>query len=87
MQGETLEEYADLRESVLLVRMPPYSPDLNSIEQVWRVTRRKATHNRYFPSVESLGSAVDGQFAKYSEGSEELRSRCDFRCFRQGAGN
>ncbi|MCE2504160.1 MAG: transposase [Chlorobi bacterium] len=25
----------------------PYSPDLSPIERVWKLTRRKATHNRY----------------------------------------
>ena len=37
-------EYADIRAKVRFIRMPPYSPDLNPIEQVWRITRREVTH-------------------------------------------
>ena len=28
--------------------LPPYSPELNPIERVWKLTRRLAIHNRYF---------------------------------------
>ena len=31
--------------------LPPYSPELNPIERVWKLTRRLAIHNRYFPSL------------------------------------
>lgn len=27
---------ADIREAITIESMPPYSPDLNPIEQVWR---------------------------------------------------
>jgi hypothetical protein len=28
--------------------LPPYSPELNPIERVWKLTRRLCLHNRYF---------------------------------------
>jgi len=31
-----------------LLFLPPYSPQLAPIERVWKLTRRLATHNRYF---------------------------------------
>ena len=31
--------------------LPPYSPDLNPIERVWKLTRRLATHRRTFFSI------------------------------------
>ena len=39
---------------IILDNAPWHSPDLNSIEQVWRITRREKTHNRYFSSLEKL---------------------------------
>ncbi|MCD8155076.1 MAG: IS630 family transposase [Clostridiales bacterium] len=44
---ESEDEYSDIRKAVNIVSLPPYSPDLNPIEQVWRITRREKTHNRY----------------------------------------
>jgi transposase len=44
VQEEAQPEYSDIRESVIFIKVPPYSPDLNPIEQVWRITRRENTH-------------------------------------------
>ncbi len=34
--------------------LPPYSPDLNPLERVWKLTRRRCLHNRYFPALEDV---------------------------------
>src|SRR5258708_3818641 len=34
--------------------LPPYSPDLNPIERVWKLTRRLCPHNRYFGLLAKL---------------------------------
>ena len=44
--------------------LPPYSPELNPIERVWRITRRRVIHNRYFPNMENLEEALVNQFAQ-----------------------
>src|SRR3990172_4893871 len=31
--------------------LPPYRPDLNPVERVWKLTRYQCTHNRYFPEI------------------------------------
>ncbi|MBL0164983.1 MAG: transposase [Xanthomonadales bacterium] len=36
---------------LLLLFLPPYSPQLAPIERVWKLTRRLATHNRYFATL------------------------------------
>lgn len=56
--------------------LPPYSPELNPIERVWRLTRRLVTHNRYFASLDELEEAVTRQFAKWSEPNPALRVLC-----------
>ena len=40
-----LEDVSDVLE---LFFLPPYSPDLNAIEMLWKKTRRNVTHNRFF---------------------------------------
>ena len=56
--------------------LPPYSPDLNPIERVWKMTRRKGTHNQYFPSLEAIVEAVEGIFSEWRYGNETLRRLC-----------
>ena len=56
--------------------LPPYSPELNPIERVWKLTRRLACHNRYFPTLDALVTRVERQFATWRHGSEALRRLC-----------
>lgn len=56
--------------------LPPYSPELNPIERVWRLTRRKRLHNQYFPTLESLRDAAESLFETWTKGSEDLRRLC-----------
>lgn len=55
------------RHRLRLYHLPPYSPDLNAAETVWRETRRDATHNRYFPTLKRLTRAVQTRFRTYQK--------------------
>ena len=72
--------HKDWRESMepefKLEFLPPYSPDLNPVERVWKLTRRLATHNRYFPALEDIITAVEGTFDQWHRRSESLRRLC-----------
>ena len=61
------------RHRLRLRRLPPYSPELNAAEMVWRETRRDATHNRYFPTQRGLTRAVQTQFRTYQAEPRQLR--------------
>lgn len=75
---ESGDEYADICDAVTIISLPPYSPDLNSIEQVWRVTRREKTHNRYWPNLETLASVLDDWFGLFNRPNKKLSSLCSF---------
>ena len=75
---ESEDEYADIREAITIESMPPYSPDLNPIEQVWRVTRREKTHNRYWSGLPVLTDVLDKWFGSFIEPNEKLATLCSF---------
>lgn len=79
IQEENLEEYKDIREKMEIIRLPPYSPDLNPIEQCWRITRREITHNTYFSSASMLESALDNYFSRYRMPNAKFASLCSFK--------
>jgi transposase len=56
--------------------LPPYSPELNPIERVWKLTRRLCLHNRYFGVLEGVFEAVEKQFAEWSKPNDCLRRLC-----------
>ncbi len=56
--------------------LPPYSPQLNPIERVWKLTRRTCLHNQYFPELKFVVSAVEEQFARWARPNCILRRLC-----------
>lgn len=79
VQTEALPEYRDIRDKMSFLFLPPYSPDLNPIEQVWRITRREVTHNTYFANEQVLQNALDSHFAIFRQPNEKLTSLCTFK--------
>jgi transposase len=67
---------ADQAPSFALDYLPPYSPELNPIERVWKRTRRNCVHNVYFASLNTLVEKVDAQFREWSEPNGELARLC-----------
>jgi transposase len=55
---------------------PPYSPELNPIERVWKLTRRRCLHNRYFENLKDIITAVEAEFANWTTRNDVLRRLC-----------
>ena len=55
-----------------LLFLPPYSPDLNPIERIWKLVRRLCLHNRYFPELALVTTTVERQFDQWHSGSQTL---------------
>jgi hypothetical protein len=56
--------------------LPPYIPELNPIERVWKLTRRLCTHNRYFEALEELIESVHEQFNDWPKPNDQMRRLC-----------
>lgn len=59
-----------------LLFLPPYSPQLSPIERVWKLTRRLAMHNRYFPKLGDVLKAANGCFNRWRRANAVLRRLC-----------
>lgn len=70
MRGETLFKNLEF------LFLPPYSPELNPIERVWRITRRERTHNRFFEKLQILKSVLTTYFETLRTPNEKLKSLC-----------
>jgi transposase len=66
----------DRAASFALDYLPPYSPDLNPIERVWKLTRKLCLHDQYFPTLNSVVDSVEKQFSQWTHGSEVLKKLC-----------
>jgi transposase len=61
---------------IQLLFLPPYSPDLNNIERVWKMTRRICTHNKYFVTIDELLYVVKQQMKIWSKPNQTLKNLC-----------
>jgi len=73
LHREWREEHAD---RFVLYFLPPYSPDLNPVELVWKLVRRICLHNRYFHTLKEIEDVVENQFLEWAPSSDTLRKLC-----------
>jgi len=59
-----------------LLFLPPYSPQLASIERVWKLARRLATHNRYFATLGEVLQALNACFDRWRRPNAVLKRLC-----------
>lgn len=53
------------RHRIELFRLPPYSPELNPIEGVWKVTKKRTTHNRFYRTTDERDDALRSTFGTF----------------------
>lgn len=73
MLGPWLEKN---KRNIKLLFLPPYSPELNPAELIWKICRYKMTHNRYFPTNGALKDTLENGFHQWSQPNSELESLC-----------
>ena len=67
---------ANIPTTLLLDNLPPYSPELNPIERVWKLLRRLRVHNQYFETLDHLVQEVSEQLKEWAKPNSTLRKLC-----------
>jgi transposase len=60
-----------------LLFLPRYSLQLAPIQRIWKLTRRLATHNRYFATLREVLKTVSACFDRWRRPSKVLHRVCD----------
>jgi transposase len=58
-----------------LHRLPPYSPEFNPVEGVWKTTRKMTTHNRFFETTGERDAALRSTFTRFQQRPAILRNQ------------
>ena len=56
-----------------LMFLPPYSPNLNLIERLWKYLRKKIINTTYYPKFEQFKIAIENFFANIDSKKDELK--------------
>jgi len=59
---------------IKLLFLPPYAPNLNLIERLWKFFKKKTLYNRYFASFAEFKAACEEFFANPARYHRELRA-------------
>ena len=60
-----------------LIRLPPYSPDLNPIEILWREVKKDVVYNTFYPLFKEFKAALRHSLRNFDEG--RVKSICNFK--------
>ena len=71
-------------DNVTLVHLPPYSPELNPVELLWRYLRQRYLSNRVYPDRDSLEEAVAVAWRRLTDNPETIISICSFDWISEG---
>jgi len=64
----------EIPENMALVFLPPYSPELNPVEQLWNVLRRDYFANKVFDSLNATTLQAEHGLANVASNREALKS-------------
>ena len=70
-----------LPENITLIHLPPYSPELNPVELLWRELRRKYFHNRIFASLDEVEEQLAKALADYYLSPQTIKQLGAGFCF------
>lgn len=61
--------------NITLHYLPPYSPNLNPIERLWKIMHEHVTYNQYYPTFHDFREAIRHFFRHVGKKKKLLRSR------------
>jgi transposase len=73
-RGKLIDEALAENPHVKFKRLPAYSPQLNPIERLWKVLRRRATHNRLFDALADLKRSVRASLSYFQTMRERVKT-------------
>jgi transposase len=63
----------ELPANLHLMHLPPYSPELNPVEMLWREIRRKYFHNKIFSTLDEVEEQLSKALADYHLTPEQVK--------------
>ena len=73
-KGPWVKQFLKEHVNLILEYLPPYHPELNPQERIWRMIRYEVTTNRYYISVDAIQRSIRHQ--QYRWKPKKFRSLC-----------
>jgi transposase len=70
------ESLGDEFDNITIIKLPPYSPELNPIEQVWQWLRQNELANRCFKGYEDIVDACTDAWNSFIKDIDRVKELC-----------
>ncbi len=69
----------EIPENISFLFLPPYSPELNPVEKIWRYIReKKGFNNQTFDSIDDVENTLEKALYELFDEKDEMKSLCNF---------
>jgi transposase len=75
---QELEAFLATQSQIKMWYLPPYSPNLNLIERLWKLMHEKTIHGKFFDSLAKFKAAIHDFFQNIHRYTDDLKSRITF---------
>ena len=65
--------------NINLIYLPPYCPNLNLIERLWRYFKKKVMKNKYYETFSEFEISVEQFFINFEQHFDDLKSLLSFK--------
>jgi len=74
--GKKVKQFLRENKRLKLKHLPPYSPELNPVERLWKLMRRNVTHNQFYKLVADFEAALSGFFRSIRRKHKKIYQLC-----------
>jgi transposase len=71
---KAMKEYLRNNPRIRLIPLPPYCPNLNLIERLWKFYKKKVLYQEYYPTLQKMREATLDFFGRLRDYADELRT-------------
>ena len=65
-RAKKVDQFVARAKRLELIKLPPYSPDLNPIETVWREVKKEAVYNTFYPLFDDFKDSLTYHLRNFS---------------------
>lgn len=78
-QKGTIVQSKAIELEIDLIYLPPYSPNLNLIERLWKFFKKKVMKNQYYEHYQTFKNAIDNFFDNFNQYQNQLSTLLNFK--------
>lgn len=72
--GSHIAKDLQIPDNISIVHLPPYSPELNPVENFWKELKKEGFYNRVFSSMKEVEDLLESKLKQFEDNPNSVRS-------------